>query len=162
MIRIGMGYDVHPLVSGCPLVLGGVTIPFEKGLQGHSDADALLHAVSDALLGALALGDLGKHFPDNDPRYKGIESLKLLGEVFKKISNQGYRVNNVDSVIIAERPRLSSFLPAMAENIARVLKIEAGQVSVKATREEGLGFTGRGEGVAAKAVVLVEKGGSVP
>jgi 2-C-methyl-D-erythritol 2,4-cyclodiphosphate synthase len=159
MIRIGMGYDVHPLVSGRPLVLGGVTIPFEKGLQGHSDADALLHAVSDALLGALALGDLGKHFPDNDPRYKGIESLKLLGEVFQKISNQGYRVNNVDSVIIAERPRLSSFLPAMAENIARVLKIEAGQVSVKATREEGLGFTGRGEGIAAKAVVLVEKGG---
>ena len=162
MIRVGIGYDVHPLVPGRPLVLGGVSVPFEKGLKGHSDADALLHAISDALLGALALGDLGKHFPDNDPRYKGIESVKLLEEVFQKVFDRGYGVNNVDSVIIAERPKLSPFLPAIVENIARALQIETELVSVKATREEGLGFTGRGEGIAAKAVVLVEKRGDTP
>ncbi len=156
-MRIGMGYDVHPLVEGRPLVLGGVTIPFEKGLKGHSDADALLHAIGDALLGALALGDLGKHFPDTDPKYKGISSLKLLEAIREKIEAQGYEVGNIDSILIAEKPKLAPYLPTMAENIGRCLKVEVSRVSVKATREEGLGFTGKGEGMAAKAVVLLEK-----
>ncbi len=155
MFRIGIGYDVHPLIPGRPLILGGVTIPFEKGLKGHSDADALLHAIGDALLGALALGDLGKHFPDTDPRYKGISSLKLLEAIHQKISEKNFKISNIDSVVIAERPRLAEFIPKMIENIADCLKIETSQVSVKATREEGLGFTGRGEGMAAKAVVLL-------
>lgn len=154
-MRIGIGYDVHPLVEGRKLVLGGVEIPFEKGLKGHSDADALLHAIGDALLGALALGDLGKHFPDTDPRYKGISSLKLLEAIREKVQEKGFQVENVDSILIAEAPKLSPHLPQMVENIAACLKIEKDRVSVKATREEGLGFTGKGEGMAAKAVVLV-------
>ncbi len=157
MIRIGIGYDVHPLVEGRKLILGGVEIPFEKGLKGHSDADALLHAISDAFLGAVALGDLGKHFPDTDPKYKGVSSLKLLEEVYQKISDLGFSVSNIDSILIAERPKLADHIPFMREKIAQCLKIKLDQVSVKATREEGLGFTGRGEGIAAKAVVLIEK-----
>lgn len=156
-MRVGIGYDVHPLVAERKLVLGGVEIPYEKGLKGHSDADALLHAVADALLGALALGDLGRHFPDNDPAYRGISSLKLLEAVGEKVSQKGFSILNIDSVLILEKPRLSSYLPIMIQNIARCLKVQTEQVSVKATREEGLGFTGRGEGIAAKAVVLVEK-----
>ncbi len=157
MIRIGIGYDVHPLVEGRKLILGGVEIPFEKGLKGHSDADALLHAISDAFLGAVALGDLGKHFPDTDPKYKGVSSLKLLEEVYQKISDLGFSVSNIDSILITERPKLADHIPLMREKIAQCLKIKLDQVSVKATREEGLGFTGRGEGIAAKAVVLIEK-----
>ncbi len=157
MIRIGIGYDVHPLVEGRKLILGGVEIPFEKGLKGHSDADALLHAISDAFLGAVALGDLGKHFPDTDPKYKGVSSLRLLEEVYQKISDLGFSVSNIDSILIAERPKLADHIPLMREKIAECLKIKLDQVSVKATREEGLGFTGRGEGIAAKAVVLIEK-----
>lgn len=157
MIRIGIGYDVHPLVEGRKLILGGVEIPFEKGLKGHSDADALLHAISDAFLGAVALGDLGKHFPDTDPKYRGVSSLKLLEEVYQKISDLGFSVSNIDSILIAERPKLADHIPLMREKIAQYLKVGLDQVSVKATREEGLGFTGRGEGIAAKAVVLIEK-----
>lgn len=157
MMRIGIGYDVHPLVEGRKLVLGGVEIPFEKGLKGHSDADALLHAIGDALLGALALGDLGKHFPDTDPQYRGISSLKLLEEIRYKIAQLDFSISNIDTILIAERPKLADYILLMRENIASCLKLELQQVSVKATREEGLGFTGRGEGIAAKAIVLVEK-----
>lgn len=156
-MRIGIGYDVHPLGEGRKLILGGVEIPFEKGLKGHSDADALLHAIGDAMLGALALGDLGRHFSDQDPTYRGISSLKLLEVIQKKIENLHYRILNIDSIIIAERPKLADFLPRMTERIAQCLKLGLDQVSVKATREEGLGFTGKGEGIAAKAIVLLEK-----
>ncbi len=156
-MRVGIGYDVHPLVEGRKLILGGVEIPFEKGLKGHSDADALLHAIGDALLGALALGDLGKHFPDTDPRFKGISSLKLLEEIGKKIEEHHYEVVNIDSIIIAEKPKLAAFIPQMIQNIEECLKLKPSSVSVKATREEGLGFTGKGEGMAAKAVVLLQK-----
>lgn len=161
-MRIGIGYDVHPLVEGRKLVLGGVEIPHHKGLLGHSDADALTHAICDALLGALALGDLGQHFSDKDPRYQGIESLRLLEEVGIKIEAQGYQVGNIDSILIAERPKLATHLEKMRENIAKALRIDLGQVSVKATREEGLGFTGREEGIAAKAVALIQRGGISP
>lgn len=157
MIRIGIGYDVHPLIEGRKLILGGVEIPFEKGLKGHSDADALLHAISDAFLGAVSLGDLGRHFPDTDPKYKGVSSLQLLEEVYQKVSGFGFSVSNIDSILIAEKPKLADHIPLMREKIAQCLKIKLDQVSVKATREEGLGFTGRGEGIAAKAVVLIEK-----
>lgn len=156
MLRIGIGYDVHPLVEGRKFILGGVEIPFEKGLQGHSDADALSHAIGDALLGALALGDLGKHFPDTDPRYKGISSLKLLEEILRKLEERRARISNIDSILIVEKPKLAPYIARMTENIAQSLKLDVSQVSVKATREEGLGFTGKGEGVAAKAVVLIE------
>jgi len=156
-MRIGIGYDVHPLVEGRKLILGGVEIPFEKGLKGHSDADALLHAIGDACLGALALGDLGRHFPDTDPRYRGISSLKLLQTIQGLIDGKGYQVENVDSIVIAEAPKLAPFLDRMIENIAGCLKLEKGQVSVKATREEGLGFTGEGRGIAAKAIVLLKQ-----
>lgn len=156
-MRIGFGYDVHPLIEGRKLILGGVEIPFEKGLKGHSDADALLHAIGDAMLGALALGDLGKHFPDTDPQYKGISSLALLEHIQKLISEKGYVLGNLDAVIIAEQPKMFPHIPKMIENIARVLQVLPSQVSVKATREEGLGFTGKGEGMAAKAVVLLMK-----
>ncbi|MGI5875663.1 MAG: 2-C-methyl-D-erythritol 2,4-cyclodiphosphate synthase [Dethiobacteria bacterium] len=153
--RIGMGYDVHPLREGLPLVLGGVEIPFSSGLDGYSDADVLLHAVMDALLGAAALGDLGSHFPAGEPRYSGISSITLLGEVADLLSRSGYMINNIDSVIVAQSPRLSPFIPTMRRNIAEELKIELGAVSVKATTTEWLGFTGRGEGIAAYAVVLL-------
>ncbi len=157
MIRIGHGYDVHRLTEGRKLILGGVEIPFEKGLLGHSDADVLLHAVSDALLGAAALGDIGKHFPDTDPAYKGADSLKLLGCVANLLSDRGYKVVNVDATVLAQRPKLAPYIDGMRGNIAAALGIEADAVSVKATTEEGLGFTGEGLGMAAHAVCLIEK-----
>lgn len=156
-MRIGFGYDVHPLVKGRKLILGGVEIPFEKGLKGHSDADALLHAIGDALLGALALGDLGKHFPDTDPKYKGASSVFLLEEIMKMVLGKSYAVENVDSILVIEQPKMAPHIPQMIANIARILQVAEDQVSVKATREEGLGFTGKGEGMAAKAVVLLRK-----
>ena len=157
MIRIGYGYDVHRLVEGRKLILGGVDIPFEKGLLGHSDADVLLHAITDALFGAAALGDIGSHFPDTDPRYKGADSLKLLEACGKELREQGWRISNIDSTIVAQRPKLLPHVPQMRENIARVLGLEVSQVSVKGKTEEGLGFTGTGEGMAVHAVCLIEK-----
>lgn len=157
MIRIGQGYDVHRLTKGRKLILGGVEIPFEKGLLGHSDADVLLHALCDALLGGAALGDIGKHFPDSDPAYAGVSSLFLLKETVRLLREAGYTVGNVDSTVIAQRPKLAPFLPDMRQNIARVLCVPVENVSVKATTEEGLGFTGNGEGIAASAVALLFK-----
>lgn len=156
-IRIGHGYDVHRLVDGRALIIGGVEIPYEKGLLGHSDADVLLHAISDALLGALALGDIGKHFPDSDPAYKGISSLLLLGKVTELVRGMGYSVGNIDATVLAQRPKLANFIPSMRERIAAAVGVDADRVSVKATTEEGLGFTGSGEGIAAHAVVLCIK-----
>lgn len=141
-MRVGMGYDVHKLVEGRDLILGGVNIPYEKGLLGHSDADVLLHAIMDALLGAAALGDIGKHFPDTDDRYKGISSIKLLGEVGKLLDEECYIIENIDATVIAQRPKLRDYIDTMRENIAKTLNIEVGRVNVKATTEEGLGFTG--------------------
>ena len=155
-MRIGHGYDVHKLVEGRDLILGGVKIPYEKGLLGHSDADVLLHAVSDSLLGAAALGDIGKHFPDTDPAYKGADSLELLRIVGEKVAEAGYKVGNIDITMIAQRPKLKDHIPTMRENIARVLNVEVGQVNVKATTEEHLGFTGDGSGMACHAVCLLE------
>ena len=157
MIRVGYGYDVHRLVEGRKLILGGVDIPFEKGLLGHSDADVLLHAITDALFGAAALGDIGSHFPDTDPRYKGADSLKLLEACGNELREQGWRISNIDSTIVAQRPKLLPHVPQMRENIARVLGLEVSQVSVKGKTEEGLGFTGTGEGMAVHAVCLIEK-----
>ena len=154
-MRIGQGYDVHCLVEGRKLIIGGVDIPYEKGLLGHSDADVLLHAVMDALLGAAALGDIGQHFPDSDERYKGISSIALLKEVGKILQENGYMIENIDSTVIAQRPKLLPYRPQMAENIAAALGIEKEQVSVKATTEEGLGFTGTGEGISAQAIALL-------
>lgn len=154
-MRIGQGYDVHRLVEGRKLIIGGVEIPHEKGLLGHSDADVLLHAVMDALLGAAALGDIGQHFPDSDERYKGISSIALLKEVGKILQENGYMIENIDSTVIAQRPKLLSYRPQMAENIAAALGIQKEQVSVKATTEEGLGFTGTGEGISAQAIALL-------
>ena len=156
-MRIGHGYDVHRLVEGRALILGGVNIPYEKGLDGHSDADVLLHAVSDALLGAAGLGDIGRHFPDTDPAYKGADSLELLRIVVQKIAAAGYRVGNVDVTMIAQKPKLKDHIPAMTENIARALNVESGRVNVKATTEEHLGFTGDGSGMACHAVCLLEE-----
>ena len=155
-MRIGHGYDVHRLVEGRKLILGGVEIPYEKGLLGHSDADVLLHAVMDALLGAAALGDIGKHFPDTDPAYKGADSRALLRCVAEKIRTAGYRVGNVDVTMIAQRPKLKDHIPQMVANIAADLGAEPGQVNVKATTEEHLGFTGSGEGMSCHAVCLLE------
>ena len=155
-MRIGHGYDVHKLVEGRDLILGGVKIPYEKGLLGHSDADVLLHAVSDSLLGAAALGDIGKHFLDTDPAYKGADSLELLRIVGEKVCAAGYQVGNIDVTMIAQRPKLKDYIPAMRENIAGVLNIAADQVNVKATTEEHLGFTGDGSGMACHAVCLLE------
>lgn len=157
-MRIGTGYDVHRLVEGRKLIIGGVDIPFEKGLLGHSDADVLLHAVCDALLGAAALGDIGKHFPDRDEQYKGISSLTLLGRVHDLLAGQGYRVQNIDATIVAEQPKMARHIPAMIENIAAAVKVPVSQVNVKATTTEGLGFAGRGEGIAAQAVCSLAKG----
>ena len=154
-MRIGQGYDVHRLVEGRRLIIGGVDIPYEKGLLGHSDADVLLHAVMDALLGAAALGDIGQHFPDSDERYKGISSIALLKEVGKILQENGYMIENIDSTVIAQRPKLLPYRPQMVENIAAALGIEKEQVSVKATTEEGLGFTGTGEGISAQAIALL-------
>ena len=158
-MRIGHGYDVHRLVEGRDLILGGVKIPYTLGLLGHSDADVLLHAVSDALLGAAALGDIGKHFPDTDPRYKGADSLKLLQIVGQKISEAGYRVGNIDVTMIAQAPKLRPYIEDMERNIASALHIEVAQVNVKATTEERLGFTGSGEGMSCHAVCLLEFNG---
>ncbi len=154
-MRIGTGYDVHKLTEDRRLILGGVEIPFEKGLLGHSDADVLVHAVMDSLLGAAALGDIGQHFPDTDPRYAGADSIALLREVRRILEEAGYRVGNVDATIICQRPKLAGYLPRMRENIAAALEISVGQVSVKATTEEHLGFTGRGEGISAQAAALL-------
>ena len=156
-MRIGHGYDVHRLTAERKLILGGVEIAYEKGLLGHSDADVLLHAVMDALLGAAALPDIGQQFSDKDPAYAGISSLTLLQRVAEFIDAAGYRVGNIDATILCQRPRLAPHIPAMRENISSTLSIGAGQVNVKATTEEGLGFTGSGEGIAAHAVVLLEE-----
>lgn len=160
MSRFGMGYDVHRLTEGRRLIIGGVDIPFEKGLLGHSDADVLLHAVADALLGAAALGDIGRHFPDTDPVYEGADSLELLAEVGSLLAQKGYTVGNVDATIVAQRPKMAPHIPAMRENIARVLHVEPERINVKATTEEHLGFTGSGEGISAYAVAGIEPAGS--
>jgi 2-C-methyl-D-erythritol 2,4-cyclodiphosphate synthase len=156
-MRIGHGYDVHKLVEGRDLILGGVNIPYEKGLLGHSDADVLLHAVSDSLLGAAALGDIGKHFPDTDPAYKGADSGKLLAAVRDKIAEAGYKVGNIDVTMIAQKPKLKDFIPTMAQNIAGILGISPSCVNVKATTEEHLGFTGDGSGMSCHAVCLLDE-----
>ena len=156
-MRIGHGYDVHRLVEGRDLILGGVKIPYEKGLLGHSDADVLLHAISDALLGAAGLGDIGRHFPDTDPRYKGADSLELLRQVYRKISEKGYRVGNIDVTMIAQRPKLKDYIPQMQANIAAAVGTAPDRVNVKATTEEKLGFTGTGEGMSCHAVCLLEE-----
>ena len=156
-MRIGIGYDVHSLQPGRRLVLGGVGVPFDRGLQGHSDADVLLHAICDALLGAAGLGDIGQHFPDADPAYKNIGSLLLLGQVNLRLTEAGYRVNNIDSTIIAQEPRLSPYLQTMKNNIASQLGISPTRVNVKATTTEKLGFEGRGEGISAQAIVLIDE-----
>ena len=156
-MRVGIGYDVHKLVENRALILGGVEIPWEKGLLGHSDADVLLHAIMDALLGAAALGDIGKHFPDTDPKYKGISSIKLLEHVGALLEENGYAVENIDAVVIAQRPKLLPYIPQMAENIAKTLGLEKNQVNVKATTEEALGFTGSGEGISSQAVCMLSE-----
>ena len=156
-MRIGHGYDVHRLVECRDLILGGVKIPYPLGLLGHSDADVLLHAVSDALLGAAGLGDIGKHFPDNDPKYKGADSLELLKQVGEKVKAVGYRVSNIDVTMIAQRPKLRPYIPQMEENIAMALGVALDRVNVKATTEEALGFTGSGAGMACHAVCLLEE-----
>ncbi len=156
-MRVGHGYDVHRLVEGRKLILGGVEIPWEKGLLGHSDADVLLHALMDAMLGAAALGDIGRHFPDSDERYAGADSLQLLKEVSRLLSDAGYRLVNADCTILAQRPKLMPHIPGMRANIARALGTDVDAISVKATTEEGLGFTGDGSGIAAHAVVLIER-----
>ena len=155
-MRIGHGYDVHRLVENRKLILGGVEVPYEKGLLGHSDADVLTHAVMDALLGAAGLGDIGRHFPDTDDRFLGADSLELLRQVCGMLSERGYRVGNVDVTVIAQRPKLAGFIPAMRENLAAVMGLRQEDVSVKATTEEKLGFTGEGLGIAAHAVALIE------
>ena len=156
-MRIGMGYDVHKLVEGRKLILGGVEIPYEKGLLGHSDADVLLHAIMDALLGAATLGDIGKHFPDTDPAYKGISSIRLLEHVANLLEEHQFLIENIDATIIAQRPKMRPYIDTMRENIAKALKIEADQINVKATTEEGLGFTGSGEGISSQAICMLEK-----
>ena len=156
-IRIGMGYDVHCLTEDRKLILGGVDIPYEKGLLGHSDADVLLHAIMDALLGAAALGDIGKHFPDTDPAYKGISSVELLKHVGGLLAEHGYRIGNIDATIIAQRPKMATHIQAMRENTAKALNIDVDQINIKATTEEGLGFTGEGLGIASNAICMIEK-----
>ncbi|SFX39119.1 2-C-methyl-D-erythritol 2,4-cyclodiphosphate synthase [Thermoactinomyces sp. DSM 45891] len=157
MIRIGQGFDVHQLAEGYPLILGGVQVPYEKGLVGHSDADVLLHTITDAILGAVALGDIGKHFPDTDAAYKGADSAELLMHVWELVKEKGYRLGNVDATIIAQKPKMSPYIPLMQKRIAELLEAELEQVNVKATTTEQLGFAGRGEGIASMAVVLLEK-----
>lgn len=154
-MRIGMGYDVHRLTEDRKLILGGVDIPYEKGLLGHSDADVLVHAVMDALLGASALGDIGKHFPDTDPAYKGISSILLLEHVGKLLVDNGFTIGNIDATIIAQRPKMAPHIMQMRENMARALNIDLNQINVKATTEEGLGFTGTGEGISSQAICLL-------
>jgi 2-C-methyl-D-erythritol 2,4-cyclodiphosphate synthase len=156
-MRIGMGYDVHRLIKGRKLMLGGVDIPYELGLLGHSDADVLLHAVCDALLGAAGLGDIGRHFPDTAPEYRGVSSLTLLADVQRLLAEGGFRVNNIDATIVAERPKMAPHIMAMVANIASTVKVDRSAVNVKATSTEGLGFAGRGEGIAAYAVTTIWK-----
>jgi 2-C-methyl-D-erythritol 2,4-cyclodiphosphate synthase len=155
LMRIGHGFDVHRLVADRPLVLGGVTIPWHLGLLGHSDADVLLHAICDAILGALGLGDIGKHFPDTDPAYRGIDSTRLLAQVIALAAARGWQVSNLDATVVAQQPRLAPHIPAMVTRIAEVCRVEAERINVKATTTEQLGYTGRGEGIAAYAVVLM-------
>jgi 2-C-methyl-D-erythritol 2,4-cyclodiphosphate synthase len=156
-LRVGLGYDVHRLVEGRPLILGGVRIPYAKGLMGHSDADVLVHAISDAILGAIGLGDIGKHFPDSNDSFKDISSLRILGSIYTLAEKKRFFCMNVDSVIVAQKPKLSEYSDAMKINIAEHLHIEPDNVNIKATTTEGLGFEGRGEGISAQAVVLMEK-----
>ena len=155
-MRVGLGYGVHRLVEGRDLILAGVKIPYEKGLLGHSDADVVLHALTDAILGAAALGDIGRHFPDTEECYKGISSVLLLEKAYALVQEKGYILGNADICILLERPKIKNYIPEMEECIAKAFRCERGQISVKATTEEGLGFTGRGEGIAAKAIVLLE------
>jgi 2-C-methyl-D-erythritol 2,4-cyclodiphosphate synthase len=155
-MRVGLGYDVHPFVSGRPLILGGIKIPYLFGLKGHSDADVLVHAICDALLGAVAEGDIGRHFPDTDAQYRNIQSTILLKKVLTKVREKGFRPVNIDATVVAQKPKLSEIIPRMVKEIADVLEIEAERVNIKATTTEGLGFTGREEGIAAYAVALVE------
>ncbi len=154
-MRIGMGYDVHKLVEGRPLILGGVTVPHTLGLLGHSDADVLTHAIMDALLGAAALGDIGKHYPDTDPAYEGISSMKLLGQVGQLLTEKGYLIDNIDATVIAQKPKLRPYIEEMEKNIAKALEISTDQVNIKATTEEGLGFTGTQEGISSQAICLL-------
>ncbi len=154
-MRVGLGYDVHRLTKDRDLILGGVKIPYEKGLLGHSDADVLLHAIMDALLGAAALGDIGRHFPDTDPKYKGISSLRLLEHVAGLLEQKNFQIINIDATIIAQRPKIAPYIPQMVEHVARTLGLEEEQVNIKATTEEGLGFTGSGEGIASQAICSV-------
>lgn len=156
-MRVGLGYDVHALVENRKLILGGVQIPFEKGLLGHSDADVLIHAIMDSLLGAAALGDIGRHFPDTDERYKGASSIELLKYVGKLLNEKGYIINNIDSTIIAQKPKLSPFIPSMIDNIAEALNISIEDLNIKATTEEGLGFTGKGEGISSHSICSIIK-----
>lgn len=156
-MRIGLGYDVHKLVEGRPLIIGGVSVPHEKGLLGHSDADVLIHAIMDGMLGALALGDIGKHFPDTDEKYKGADSMELLRCVNNLINEKGYEINNIDSIIIAQSPKMAPHIEQMRKNIAAVLNTDIGNVSVKATTEEGLGFTGTKQGISAQSICLLNK-----
>lgn len=156
-MRVGMSYDVHKLVKERALIIGGITMPYEKGLLGHSDADVLTHAIMDAILGALGAGDIGKHFPDTDPLYKDVSSLKLLDHVGKLLEKEGYEIGNIDSTIIAQKPKMSPYIEQMREKIASTLKIDKSQINIKATTEEGLGFTGAEEGIAAQAIALIKK-----
>ncbi|NLM35959.1 MAG: 2-C-methyl-D-erythritol 2,4-cyclodiphosphate synthase [Clostridiales bacterium] len=156
-MRIGMGYDVHRLVENRDLIIGGVNIPYERGLAGHSDADVLIHAIMDSILGAAALGDIGKHFPDTDPQYKGASSIALLKHVAGLIKEKGYEIINIDATIIAQSPKMAPHIWAMRENIAKALNIDVDQVNVKATTEEGLGFTGKGEGISSQSICLLKK-----
>ena len=156
IMRIGMGYDVHKLVDNRKLILGGVEIEYEKGLLGHSDADVVVHAIMDALLGAAALGDIGKHFPDTDPKYKGISSIELLKHVGKLLKENGYVIGNIDATIICQRPKLAPYREEMVQNVAKALEIETNQVCIKATTEEGLGFTGEGKGISSQAIALLQ------
>ena len=155
-MRIGMGYDVHKLVENRDLILGGVKIPYELGLLGHSDADVLIHAIMDSLLGASALGDIGKHFPDTDPKYKGISSIELLKEVGKLLKDNNYTIGNIDSTIIAQKPKMAPHIESMRKNIANALNISVNQINVKATTEEGLGFTGEGLGISSQSICLLK------
>lgn len=154
-MRVGFGYDVHRLVEDRELIIGGIKIPYEKGLLGHSDADVLLHAIMDALLGAAALGDIGRHFPDTDPAYKGISSLRLLEHVRELLYQESYQIVNLDATIIAQRPKMAPYIPQMVAQVAKALQIEESQVNIKATTEEGLGFTGSGEGISAQAICAI-------
>lgn len=158
-MRIGLGYDVHQLVSGRDLIIGGVCIPYKKGLLGHSDADVLTHAIMDSILGAIGEGDIGKHFPDTDPQYKGISSLKLLEYVAALLENHQYRIGNIDATIVAQNPKMAPYIDSMKEIIASHLNIDKGQINIKATTEEGLGVTGKGRGIASHAITLVQKQG---